>query len=124
MTNEKEIWQKYCEATRVWFKAIRRTINATLYHLLGKCTHLISAFYIIIAAHTTGDGKIKDRVWKHSMRKACDWVRRTLEVQHRCRVNIDEAYEAIDEGNEAIAKIRELLADVNENIRIVKETAK
>ena len=117
MINEKETWQKCCETVRIWFKAMRRWIAAELYYLLGKCTDLVSVFYIFIAANTTEEGKIKNVVFKHAIRKACDWVGRGLVMQYRCR-------ERIDECKELLTKLHEIQAEVDKEIHIMKEMAK
>lgn len=117
MINKKETWQKYCEAVRIWFKALRRWVAAELYYLLSKCADLVSVFYLFIAANTTGEGKIKDVVFKHAFRKSCDWLAYSLKMQCRDRACIDEC-------KELLTKLHEIQAEVDKEIHIMKEMAK
>lgn len=113
--NEKELWRSYREAVRIWFKAMRRLIAAELYYFLSKFGHSISAFYIVIAAASSGKGKVKDAVYRRAVKKACEWLRFTLEKQYCYSIRIYE-------GKELIAEAREILAKLKEEIH-VKETA-
>ena len=111
---QKELLRDCRKAICILNKAARCCLVSMWYRLLSRCCHSISYFYLAIAKNATGKGKVKNMVFKHAIRKSCEWTGYTLENMNRCRHNIES-------GNVFISKTNEILTSVRERTSMMKE---